>query len=88
MFHVVRTAPPLVALESCTVPLSFTWVTMYGPLNLAPESLRCGSSFDHDLVSYVVGVRNVLGVLLLVVLEDTMLLSFLDVVPISLERDV
>jgi hypothetical protein len=44
--------------------------------------------FDHDLVSYVIGMRDALGILLLVVLEDTMLLSFLDVVPISLEGDV
>jgi hypothetical protein len=44
--------------------------------------------FDHYLVTYVVGVRDAFGILSLVVLEDTILLSFLNVVPIGLERDV
>jgi hypothetical protein len=44
--------------------------------------------FDHYLVSYFVGVRDAFGILSLVVLKDTILLSFLDVAPIGLERDV
>jgi hypothetical protein len=89
MFHVVKTAPPLVALESC----------IYGPIVIhlgdrvwttepSSRELAVWVLFDHDLVSYVVGVRDALGILLLVVLEDTMLLSFLNVVPIRLEGDV
>jgi hypothetical protein len=38
--------------------------------------------FDHDLVSYMVGVRNAFGILSFVVVKDMMLLSFLDVVPV------
>jgi hypothetical protein len=44
--------------------------------------------FGHDLVSYVVGVRKTFGNFLLVVLKDTMLLSFLDVLPIYHEGGV
>ena len=42
MFHVWKTAPPGVALESPRVPLSFTLVTACGPLDKGSPHLRLG----------------------------------------------
>ena len=47
-----------------------------------------GVSLNHDLVSDLVGVVSALGVFALVVLQDAVLLPFLDALPVSLERYV
>ena len=43
---------------------------------------------NHDLVPGIVHVCNAFCVFTLVVLEDKLLLTFLDVLPVSLERCV
>ena len=43
---------------------------------------------NHHLVPYIVRVCNAFCVFTLVVLEDKLLLPFLDVLPVSLERHV
>ena len=49
-FHVSMTAPPLGAtLESLTVPLLFTWITVKGPVYLSEPCLRLGSCFIMTL---------------------------------------
>ena len=45
-------------------------------------------SSDHDLVSNRVGVDKSRGIFSSVVLKDKLLLAFLDVLPIGLERHV
>ena len=43
---------------------------------------------DHNLISNRVGVDESRGIFSSVVLKDELLLAFLDVLPISLERDI
>ena len=50
--------------------------------------LTAGVCADHHFVSWTVGVVAPLGVFSFVVLEDAMLLPFLDVLPVCLERYV
>ena len=45
-------------------------------------------SVDHDSITYCAVVMNSFSVLALVVLEDELLLSLLDVLPVCLKGDV
>ena len=91
MFHVCETAPPLaVALESLTVPLSHARVTVWGPLCKALPCLRLGSWRIITLspTLYVCAMRLAFSRLLFWNLDDKSLLSFLNVLPVGLERYV
>ena len=47
-----------------------------------------GVSADHNLITHCVVVMHSFGVFTLVVLEDELLLSLLNLLPVRLERDV
>ena len=90
MFHVEWTAPPFGAtLESLRVPLSFTLLTTYEwSLASIAAVLVVRVETHHDTVSSSAVVWDASGILSFVVLDDKLLLSLFNALPVSIERDV
>ena len=59
-----------------------------GPQGLLTAVLPVVFKTDHDPVSYLVLVRNPVGIFTSIVLKDKLLLTFLNILPVCLEQYV
>ena len=84
MFHVCETAPLAVALVSFTVPLSFTWLTVNGPLKKSSPCLWLGSIFTIACCSNSVGAFSAGDVLALIIEIYYSLLALTNKFPVCL----